>query len=122
MRSFISSTLLFASGAVAQYQDLYTATGTAEVAAAAATALTTSPTSHVKGKAFDRFVVVWLENTDYDMAANDRKSLSHVQPIHHKLTLVYSQSRLAGEKGNHTYRLSRRHTPLAAQLRRFHWR
>jgi len=74
MRPFISSTLLLASSVVAQYENLYTATGTAEVAAAAATALSTSPTSHVKGKAFDRLAIVWLENTDYDMAANDRKS------------------------------------------------
>ncbi|KAI0394000.1 acid phosphatase phoa [Xylariaceae sp. FL0594] len=71
MRSFLSSTLLLASGAVAQLENLYTATGTAEVAAAAATAVTTSPTSHVKGKAFDRFVTIWLENTDYEMAVND---------------------------------------------------
>ena len=25
----------------------------------------------VKGKAFDRFAVVWLENTDYDLAKGD---------------------------------------------------
>ncbi|KAI5778321.1 acid phosphatase [Geopyxis carbonaria] len=30
-----------------------------------------SPTSSVKGKAFDRFITVWLENTDYDKAAGD---------------------------------------------------
>ena len=48
-----------------------TATGTAEVAAAAATAITRSPTSNVAGKAFDRFAVIWLENTDYGMAAGD---------------------------------------------------
>lgn len=50
-----------------------TATGTKEVAAAAATAATSSPTSFVKGKAFDRFVVVWLENTDFDKAGGDRE-------------------------------------------------
>jgi hypothetical protein len=49
-----------------------TATGTADVAAAAATAKTSSPTSFVKGKAFDRFAVIWLENTDYDKAIGDR--------------------------------------------------
>ena len=48
-----------------------TATGTADVAAAAATALTSSPTSNVPGKAFNRFAVIWLENTDYLKAAGD---------------------------------------------------
>jgi acid phosphatase len=48
-----------------------TATDTADVYAAQATALTESPTSHVKGKAFDRYVSIWFENTDYDMAAAD---------------------------------------------------
>lgn len=50
-----------------------TATDPADVYAAQATALTRSPTSHVKGKAFDRYVSIWFENTDYDMAAADRK-------------------------------------------------
>ncbi|KAH8165921.1 hypothetical protein CIB48_g2314 [Xylaria polymorpha] len=71
MYSSIPSVFLLASGVAAQVQNMYTATGTAEVAAAAATAKTSSPTSHVKGKAFDRFAVIWLENTDYDMAIND---------------------------------------------------
>jgi acid phosphatase len=51
-----------------------TATDTADVYAAQATARTDSPTSHVKGKAFDRYVSIWFENTDFDMAAADRKS------------------------------------------------
>ncbi|KAI1422071.1 acid phosphatase phoa [Xylaria sp. FL1777] len=71
MRSFTPSVLLLAGGVAAQIENIYTATGTAEVAAAAATAKTLSPTSHVRGKAFDRFAVIWLENTDYDMAIND---------------------------------------------------
>ncbi|KAI1170068.1 acid phosphatase phoa [Nemania sp. FL0916] len=71
MLSLLAPALLLAGGAAAQIENMYTATGTAEVAAAAATAKTESPTSHVKGKAFDRFVVIWLENTDYDMAIND---------------------------------------------------
>ncbi|KKY18035.1 putative acid phosphatase [Phaeomoniella chlamydospora] len=53
------------------WADYYTATSTAAVYAAQATAKTSSPTSNVKGKAFDRFVVIWLENTDYDMAVAD---------------------------------------------------
>lgn len=52
---------------------MYTATATASVAAARATALTLSPTSNVQGKTFDRFVQIWLENTDFDMAAGDRE-------------------------------------------------
>ncbi|KAI0971227.1 acid phosphatase phoa [Xylaria arbuscula] len=71
MRSFTSSALLLAGSVAAQVENMYTATGTADVAAAAATAKTLSPTSHVKGKAFDRIAIIWLENTDYDMAIND---------------------------------------------------
>lgn len=74
MHSALLSLPLLAASVVAQAENLYTATATASVAAAAATAKTSSPTSDVKGKAFDRFVVVWLENTDYDMAAGDGES------------------------------------------------
>ncbi|KAH8684324.1 phosphoesterase family-domain-containing protein [Tricladium varicosporioides] len=52
-------------------QTQYTATGAAAVAAAKATARTLSPTSSVKGRTFDRFVNIFLENTDFDMAAGD---------------------------------------------------
>ena len=48
-----------------------TATDAADVHAAQATAKCNSPTSHIKGKAFDRYVSIWFENTDYDMAAAD---------------------------------------------------
>ena len=50
-----------------------TATSAAAVAKAAATALTLSPTSHVKGAAFDRIAIIYLENTDYSIAASDRE-------------------------------------------------
>jgi hypothetical protein len=40
--------------------------------AEAATALTLSLTSNVPGKKFDRFVTIWLENQDFDIAAADR--------------------------------------------------
>ncbi|KAK1982265.1 phosphoesterase [Colletotrichum cereale] len=53
------------------WETRYTATGAADVAAAAATAKTSSPTSNVTGKAFDRFVIIWNENTDYDKARGD---------------------------------------------------
>ena len=59
-----------------------TATDASDVYAAQATALTESPTSNVKGKAFDRYVSIWFENTDYDMAAADRKSsIQHQLPL-----------------------------------------
>jgi len=48
-----------------------TASDAADVYAAQATAITKSPTSNVKGKAFDRYVSIWFENTDYVMAAAD---------------------------------------------------
>ncbi|KAI9743500.1 MAG: hypothetical protein M1818_002813 [Claussenomyces sp. TS43310] len=48
-----------------------TATDVADVEAAAATAISQSPVSHVKGKTFDRYVSIWFENTDYDTAAGD---------------------------------------------------
>lgn len=50
-----------------------TATDVADVKAAQATAKSQSPTSKVKGKVFDRYVSIWFENTDYDLAAADRK-------------------------------------------------
>ncbi|KAK6084379.1 acid phosphatase [Seiridium cupressi] len=50
---------------------MYTATASASVAAAQATALTLSPTSSVSGKTFDRFVQIFLENQDFDIAAGD---------------------------------------------------
>jgi hypothetical protein len=50
-----------------------TASDPAAVYKAQATALTLSPTSNVKGKSFDRYVQIWFENTDYDMAAADRE-------------------------------------------------
>ena len=56
-------------------QDTNTATSTSAVLAAQATALTLSPTSHVKGKAFDRIAIIYLENTDNTAAFDDRKYL-----------------------------------------------
>lgn len=70
--SLVALGLVFATAGNAQTQ--YTATGAADVAAARATARTLSPTSSVKGRTFDRFVNIWLENTDFDMAAADRSS------------------------------------------------
>ncbi|KAI1196688.1 phosphoesterase family-domain-containing protein [Nemania serpens] len=50
---------------------MYTATASASIAAARATALTLSPTSNVQGKTFDRFVQIFLENQDFSIAAGD---------------------------------------------------
>lgn len=75
MRSHAVQVLLAAAtgSAVAQEYYSYTATQTASVYAAQATAKTSSPTSNVKGKAFDRIAIIWLENTDYDLAIGDRE-------------------------------------------------
>lgn len=48
-----------------------TQTSTSAVYAAQATAGTTSPTSYVRGAHFDRFVTIWLENTDFTTAMAD---------------------------------------------------
>lgn len=42
-----------------------------DIAKAASNATTNHFTSNVKGAAFDRMVVIWLENTDYDKAAGE---------------------------------------------------
>ncbi|KAF2737789.1 hypothetical protein EJ04DRAFT_590472 [Polyplosphaeria fusca] len=49
----------------------HTSTASSDVSAAAATALTESTTSHVKGKAFDRIMMVYLETTAYQNAIAD---------------------------------------------------
>lgn len=43
----------------------------AEIKSTQATAKVSSPTSSVKGVAFDRIVQIWLENTNFDAAAGD---------------------------------------------------
>ena len=62
---------LVAASSQNQQPNLYTATAASSVYDAQATAKTSSPTSKVPGRVFDRFVVIWLENTDYDKAAGD---------------------------------------------------
>lgn len=72
MRSHVLAILATAIGSVtAQEYYSYTATSTADVYAAQATAKTLSPVSNVKGKAFDRIAIIWNENTDYDLAIGD---------------------------------------------------
>lgn len=55
------------------WETKYTATGTVQVAQAAATAKTSSPTSNVRGKAFDRIAIIYFENQNYDKAYSDRE-------------------------------------------------
>lgn len=50
---------------------MYTATAASDVYAAQATALTLHPTSTVAGQTFERFVTIFLENQDYDIAEGD---------------------------------------------------
>ncbi|KAL4942097.1 hypothetical protein BDV06DRAFT_170208 [Aspergillus oleicola] len=45
----------------------------AEIEAARATVKPYSPVSNVPGKTFQRFVNIWLENTDYDVAASEKR-------------------------------------------------
>ncbi|KAB2574422.1 Phosphate-repressible acid phosphatase [Lasiodiplodia theobromae] len=42
---------------------------------------TLSPTTFVKGKAFDRIAIIWLENTDYDKAIGDRNQPNYLAAI-----------------------------------------
>ncbi|KAB8339134.1 hypothetical protein FH972_022070 [Carpinus fangiana] len=59
--------LALASLALAQN----TATAPSDVYAAQATAKSSSPVSFVPGLAFDRFITIWLENTDFEKAKGD---------------------------------------------------
>ena len=77
--SFFGAAL--ATYGVANAQTQYTSTKAADVAAARATAKTLSPTSNVKGKTFDRFVTIFLENTDFNLAAGDG-TFQHNSPSH----------------------------------------
>lgn len=67
LTTFALSALALTGVAVAQN----TQTSASSVAAAAATAKASSPVSHVKGRAFDRIAIIWLENTDFASAEAD---------------------------------------------------
>ncbi|KAG2416055.1 phosphate-repressible acid phosphatase precursor [Aspergillus terreus] len=84
-----TATALYALTAVVHAQSQYTATGTAAVAEAAATALTLSPTSSVAGLTFDRFVQIWLENEDYSAAIKD-KNLAYLASLGITLTNYFA--------------------------------
>ena len=64
--------LALSSVAAAQLQpNTYTATATKSVHNAQATAKTSHSTSNVAGAAFNRYVVLYCENTDFSSAAGD---------------------------------------------------
>ncbi|KAK9463449.1 phosphoesterase family-domain-containing protein [Lipomyces oligophaga] len=69
------------------YSTLYPSAS--EIAAAAATAAVGEETSSVTGSAFNRFVVIWLENTDFD-AANDQSDLQWLAKSGITLTNYFS--------------------------------
>lgn len=77
---------------------------------------TLSPVSYVKGKAFDRLAIIWLENTDYDLAVGDRKHLLRLyKPLSYRADTnrqTYSQSGMAGRQGYHTEQLLWRDSPV----------
>lgn len=50
---------------------MYTSTDPSDVAMGAATALTLHPTSSIPGVTFDRYVQIFLENQDFDIADGD---------------------------------------------------
>ncbi|QUC17818.1 uncharacterized protein UV8b_02059 [Ustilaginoidea virens] len=53
------------------WETRYTATDPASVAKNAAQAKTSSPTSYVKGRAFDRLAIIYFENQNYDKSFGD---------------------------------------------------
>jgi hypothetical protein len=76
MLSWLAPILATAGVALAACKDggwetCYTATAAKDVAAAAATAKTSSPVSNVKGKAFDRIAFIYFENENYNKAIGD---------------------------------------------------
>ncbi|CAK7235632.1 hypothetical protein SBRCBS47491_009360 [Sporothrix bragantina] len=70
---------------VATLSARYTSTATAAVSSAAAKASTLSPVSYIQGKAFNRIAIIWLENTDYTLAAAD-PNLAYLASLGIKLT------------------------------------
>lgn len=68
---FNKQTLTCFAGALAVASASLEYPTTAEVEAAAATVVPLSPTSNVKGLAFNRFVNIWFENQDFKTVAAD---------------------------------------------------
>jgi acid phosphatase len=74
MLSFVSASVLLGAVAVSAQSVVVpnTSTGTAAIAAEQ-TAVPNTPTSQVKGKVFDRFVNIMMENQDFPLGASDRE-------------------------------------------------
>lgn len=64
----VLSTIASASGTSSRFYSTIEPSAS-EIAAVAETAETYHHTSNVEGKVFERFFVIWLENTDFDKAA-----------------------------------------------------
>lgn len=110
--SVILAGLCFAS-AQTSTSPPHTATDTSAIAEELATSIPQSPVSHVKGKVFDRFVNIMLENVDFDIAASDRGSLLQYAG----LTLTeYSKHESIGEERYYAYQFLRKHPPESAEL------
>jgi len=75
MLSFITASIALSAAVVSAASTTvpHTATDTAAIAKELATDVPNSPTSHVKGKVFDRFVTIMMENTDFAIADSDRR-------------------------------------------------
>jgi acid phosphatase len=83
------ATVLLAGLSVASAQTVSvpnTATDTAGVASERATAVPLSPQSFVKGKVFDRFVNIMMENTDYTLAYGNCKLTRGTRFVSQSLT------------------------------------
>lgn len=104
----------FATTAAAQTQ--YTSTASSAVAKARATALTESPTSHVVGKTFNRFVTIWLENTDYSVAAADREKLLPTHFLQASPANILSQSSMDRQSRHNPNKLPRHNPSVPAKL------
>ncbi len=111
--TLISLSLLGLVGSVAA-QTQYTSTAAAAVAAARATALTLSPTSNVAGTKFERYVQIFLENTDYSKAIANSEYGLHTTCRALSDTVDYcSGPRLLGKPGHQPDQLQGHHPPLA---------
>lgn len=76
MLSFVAASLALGAAVVSAQSTTvvpHTSTDTAAIAVELATDVPVVPQSNVKGKAFDRFVTIMMENTDFSLSASDRK-------------------------------------------------
>jgi acid phosphatase len=68
---FVNAVSVLAATSVAEPPEHTIEPSLSAIVSAVATTVPLSPVSNVKGAAFDRFVQVWLENTDYSAASGD---------------------------------------------------